>query len=55
MEPFVTTKEDGSGLGLLSVKACAEAYQGRVDISESKLGGACFAIQLKNSPSKQAG
>jgi signal transduction histidine kinase len=49
MEPFVTTKTDGSGLGLLSVKACAEAYQGCVDISDSPLGGACFTIRLKNS------
>jgi len=54
MEPFVTTKKDGSGLGLLSVKACAEAYQGSVEITESKLGGACFTVRLKNVPGKAA-
>lgn len=46
MEPFVTTKKDGSGLGLLSVKACAEAHNGRVRVSRSELGGACFEVTL---------
>ncbi len=55
MAPFVTTKKDGSGLGLLSVKACAEAYQGSVEISDSPLGGACFSIRLKNTYDKRAG
>ncbi len=54
MEPFVTTKKDGSGLGLLSVKACAEAYKGSVRISDSQLGGVCFIIRLKNPLSKEA-
>ena len=48
MEPFFTTKEDGSGLGLLSVKVCVVAHQGSVRIIESHLGGACFEIRLAN-------
>ncbi len=47
LEPFVTTKEDGSGLGLISVKAAAEAHNGRVIFGSSKLGGTCFDILLK--------
>ncbi len=49
MEPFVTTKADGSGLGLLSVKVCAESHDGQVQIDTStRLGGACFKVQLKS-------
>lgn len=48
MEPFVTTKSDGSGLGLLSVKVCAESHNGHVEITSSHLGGACFRIHLQN-------
>ncbi len=47
MEPFYTTKDDGSGLGLLSVKVCADAHQGNVKIERSHLGGACFKVRLK--------
>ncbi|MCF8037064.1 MAG: HAMP domain-containing histidine kinase [Desulfobacteraceae bacterium] len=50
MEPFYTTKKDGSGLGLLSVQACAHAHQGEVVIGDSDLGGACFAVWLKKTP-----
>lgn len=49
MEPFYTTKTDGSGLGLLSVKVCAEAHEGSVQIEQSRqLGGACFKVSLKS-------
>jgi len=44
--PFHTTKEVGSGLGLVSVKVCAEQHGGRVVVSESDLGGACFRVTL---------
>lgn len=50
MEPFYTTKKNGSGLGLLSVQACAVAHQGQVEISDSELGGACFSVRLKKNP-----
>ena len=44
MEPFFTTKEDGNGLGLLSLKLCAEQHGARIRIDTSHLGGACFAL-----------
>jgi len=50
MEPFYTTRQDASGLGLLSVQACARAHQGDVEIRDSDLGGACFAVWLKKAP-----
>lgn len=46
LEPFYTTKDDGSGLGLLSVKHCAEIHNGRLEIESSPLGGTCFCMIL---------
>ena len=45
-EPLFTTKPNGMGLGLLSVKAAAKKHQGRVEIVDSPLGGACFRVIL---------
>lgn len=50
MEAFYTTRKNGSGLGLLSVEACARAHRGEVEIRDSDLGGACFAVWLKKTP-----
>jgi two-component system sensor histidine kinase HydH len=41
-----TTKSTGTGLGLLSVKACAKIHEGFVEIDDSPLGGACFRLCL---------
>lgn len=43
---LATTKPDGNGLGLFSVKACANGLGGQVDLSDSPLGGALFRIRL---------
>jgi signal transduction histidine kinase len=43
---LATTKPDGNGLGLFSVKACATGLGGEVEITESPLGGALFRIRL---------
>lgn len=43
---MVTTKPDGSGLGLFSVKACANGLGGDVEVGDSPLGGAVFRIRL---------
>ncbi len=43
-QPFFTTKPSGTGLGLLSVKAAAQAHGGSVEYATSELGGACFRI-----------
>jgi signal transduction histidine kinase len=41
-----TTKAEGSGLGLFSVKSCTQALGGRVAVGDSPLGGACFTVDL---------
>jgi signal transduction histidine kinase len=43
---LATTKPDGNGLGLFSVKACATGLGGGVEVSDSPLGGALFRIHL---------
>ena len=45
-DPFYSSKTNGLGLGLLSVRACAEAHGGSVEVKPSDLGGACFRITL---------
>jgi len=45
-DAFYTTRENGQGLGLLSVKAAAQMHRGRVLVVESPLGGACFRVSL---------
>ncbi len=44
--PFTSSKGLGRGLGLLSVKMCVEAHEGRIMVEPSPLGGACFKVQL---------
>ena len=47
---FYTTKKTGSGLGLLSVKACVDQHLGEMSITSSpSLGGALFRITLPKS------
>lgn len=46
-EPFYTTKPQGTGLGLLSVRLCAELHDGEVEIGDSPLGGAMFRVTLR--------
>lgn len=47
VEPFVTTKEDGTGLGLVSVRACARAHGGTLEVGRSEeLGGARVCVSL---------
>ena len=46
-DAFYTTKEAGTGLGLLSGKACSEAHGGTIQVGQSpRLGGACFTISI---------
>ena len=45
---FVSTKEDGVGLGLNIVYDIVSSYGGTVSCLESTfLGGACFAVDFK--------
>ncbi|MFC1467390.1 sensor histidine kinase [Verrucomicrobiota bacterium] len=50
-DTFYTTKEKGSGLGLLSAQFCAQMHQGDLTICESRLGGACFCMELSANAS----
>lgn len=43
-EPFFTTKSSGTGLGLISVKACLDEHHGELKLSKSSLGGVRFDI-----------
>ncbi|HKJ00219.1 MAG TPA: HAMP domain-containing sensor histidine kinase [bacterium] len=45
-ETFYTTKKAGSGLGLVSVRACVDAHEGHITVARSPLGGALFRIEL---------
>jgi signal transduction histidine kinase len=45
-KPFYTTKESGTGLGLLISRKIVESHGGTINISDSHLGGACFSIYL---------
>lgn len=44
--PYFTTKPHGTGLGLATVKTCAELHGGSVIVESSYLGGALFKIVL---------
>lgn len=47
LEPFFTTKPRGTGLGLLSVRACALEHGGLLEVEASPLlGGALFRLVL---------
>jgi two-component system sensor histidine kinase HydH len=48
-EPLYTSKADGTGLGLLSVKAGAEELGGSVSVIDSPFGGACFRVTIPSS------
>ena len=43
-EPYFTTKDDGTGLGLALVRVTLEAHRGAISVSETPGGGATFSI-----------
>jgi two-component system nitrogen regulation sensor histidine kinase NtrY len=43
-EPYFTTKDDGTGLGLALVRVTLEAHRGSISVSETPGGGATFSI-----------
>src|SRR5436305_974196 len=45
-EPYFTTKQDGTGLGLALVRQTIESHNGTIRVSETKGGGATFASVL---------
>lgn len=44
--PFFTTKQDGTGLGLMSCLRIVEQYQGRIDVDSAPGAGTTFSIFL---------
>ncbi|MGM0555235.1 MAG: sensor histidine kinase [Myxococcota bacterium] len=46
LEPFQTTKEDGTGLGLFIVSHFARMHGGHIELGESELGGALVRVTL---------
>jgi two-component system sensor histidine kinase PilS (NtrC family) len=48
-EPFFSTKEGGTGLGLATVHRIVEEHQGRIEVELPKDGGTAFTIRLPRS------
>ncbi len=53
-EPYFSSKEGATGLGLLAVRTCAQAHGGSYDVRPSPLGGACFRLELPRVRSGEA-
>ena len=51
-QPFFSKKEEGTGLGLSISHKIIASYNGRIQVSESSLGGACFTVFLPHPVSK---
>ena len=53
-DPFYSTKEGGTGLGLPISKKIVESYGGSLTLSDAPSGGACFTVFLpeQNSDSE---
>ncbi len=54
--PFFTTKEDGTGLGLVTSRKIVEAHGGRLTVDSVPGEGACFTIALPKAgePGKES-
>ncbi|TKD09811.1 HAMP domain-containing protein [Polyangium fumosum] len=53
-DPYVTTKRDGTGLGLTIVKKIVVDHGGTIEATTSPLGGARFRIRLPRADSAEA-
>lgn len=47
-EPFFTTKENGTGLGIMISKKIVEEHDGRLEISRNKMKGSTFTLVFPN-------
>ncbi len=54
MEPFFTTRSQGTGLGLAVVQMVARAHKGRLDLDSSPGEGACFTVAIPMNNLAQA-
>lgn len=48
-DPFFTQRKGGIGLGLTIVQQIVQAHGGRIGVTKSMLGGACFTVYLHES------
>lgn len=48
LTPFFTTKAGGTGIGMMSVVACASDHDGSVEVADSPLGGARISLGLRS-------
>lgn len=46
LDPFYTTRSDGTGLGLAVVQSVVLAHQGKLSVESLPAQGACFSIRL---------
>lgn len=53
LEPFFTTRRNGTGLGLAVVNATVSSFNGRFDIHSAPGEGSCFTITLPLSTGNQ--
>jgi two-component system, NtrC family, nitrogen regulation sensor histidine kinase NtrY len=53
-DPYVTTKRDGTGLGLTIVKKIIVDHGGTIEALDSPLGGARFSIRLPEADTPEA-
>ena len=45
-DPFYTTKQTGTGLGLFVTQRIVKAHGGTIEVESTEGQGACFTIQL---------
>ena len=50
-DPYVTHREGGTGLGLAIVRKIVIDHGGDVTVGQSRLGGACFTVELPSGDS----
>ena len=53
-EPFYTTKGEGTGLGLATVRRAVQSHGGRLEVRDGRLGGAEFVARLPRRPPQDA-